>query len=80
MTKTAELLDDEIRNALAHADYFVVSLFHNHAHESHPLKTLGLARQAAAMLPAVRGTSRKAIVYAITASGQSVMVPDNFPA
>ncbi len=78
MTKTAALLDDEIRSALANADYFVVSLFHNRAHETHPLKSLALARQAAAMLPKVRGTSRKAIVYAITASGQSVMVPDTF--
>lgn len=79
MSKTDELLDAEIRSALKDADYFVVSLFHNRAHERHPLKTLALARRAAALLPTARGIDRKAMVYAITPSGQSVMVPDDFP-
>lgn len=78
MSKTAELLADEVRSALQDADYFTVSLFHNHTYEVHPLRTLGQARQAAVLLPKVRGSARKAIVYVVTKAGQSVMVPDGF--
>lgn len=73
-----EALDADVREAIASAAYFTVSLYHGRQHEVHPLKSLAYARAAAQLLPRVRGSHRKAIVYAITHDGRSVMVPENF--
>lgn len=73
-----EALAAEVREAVASAAYFSVTLFHGGRHEAHPLKTLAYARAAAKMLPGARGSSRKAIVYAVTHDGRSVMVPEDF--
>lgn len=76
--QTTERLAQEVRDAIDNADFFTVSLFHNMAYETHPLRTLHLARQAALLMPKARRTMRKAMVYAVTKSGQSVMVPEDF--
>ena len=76
--QTTERLAQEVRDAICNADFFTVSLFHNMAYETHPLRTLELARQAAALIPQVRMSARKAMVYAVTKSGQSVMIPEDF--
>lgn len=81
MNRKAEItaaLDQEVREAVAGAAYFVASLYHEHAHERHPLRTLELARAVAKLLPRARKSERKAIVYAISANERSVMVPEDF--
>jgi 5-formyltetrahydrofolate cyclo-ligase len=80
MTKaqTTERLNQEVRDAICNADFFTVSLFHNMAYETHLLRTLELARQAAVLMPKARGSVRKAMVYAVTKSGRSVMIPEDF--
>lgn len=75
---TDEALDAEVRDAIANAAYFMVSLWHRYGHETHPLKSLAYAFAAAELLPQARGSSRKAIVYAVTKDGRSVMIPERF--
>lgn len=78
MTKPVHPIDQEVADAIATAESFIVSLFLGGLHEAHPFKSFEKAVQAAALLPTARGSSRRAIVYGITADGRSVMIPPKF--
>jgi hypothetical protein len=63
--------------AIDAADYFTVSLYiDTGTYETHALRTLAQAREAARLLPIARRSHRKAMVYVITTDGRQFFVPD----
>lgn len=70
-------IDVEVIEALRVADHFTASILVNRKHvTTPPLKSLSVARQAAAMMPTVYESTRRAIVYVVTTDGRTLMVPD----
>jgi hypothetical protein len=80
LSKRPHDIDVEVHLAVRHA-HFVVSLYlgpHNGYHKSERINDLEEARKGGRILERWHASNRKAIVYAITPDGQSVMVPPTY--
>lgn len=78
MPKSTHPADLATIEAVKNAAYFTAVLpMEGGNHERHELTTLAQAREAARLLPGARGSSKKALVYAVTVGGRALLVPDS---